>query len=142
MKDLVEKLEQATEGSRELDVAVFLSTTETRLWKPDDTKLQQRFVGHDFLCWENEEQLCDRIPHFTTSLDAALTLVPGRVGKIETTVYRLVAEKTIVNLFDTQLDFKEGQVLLNVACGAGRSKNPALALCIAALKARTKCHYS
>ena len=62
MDNLIAELERATEGSRELDAKIF------------------RAIGHcpkDFSPWPFVEgsHWDEEIPHFSTSLDAALTLV-------------------------------------------------------------------
>lgn len=56
MDDLLDKLRAATEGSRELDSQIYLYLGLTT--RPEQWKIH---VG---------------LPHYTTSLDAALTLVP------------------------------------------------------------------
>jgi hypothetical protein len=119
MKDLIAKLEAATEGGWELDFAI-----------------QQKLEG-----WENlgggwrkwtatgkEEQYnCGmRPPHYTTSLDAALTLVlQGCVWEISKT--DSAAHPRV--FYSARVEDDEYSVVTNAA-------TPALALCIASLKAR------
>jgi hypothetical protein len=99
MKDLIARLEAATEGSRELDEAVsefvFMETRITPFRRP-----------------------------YTTSLDAALTLV--REGD----------EWSVTNLYG----FAQAEVGLNDSDGSHtcrrKDDNVVLALCIACLKAR------
>ena len=104
MSDLIAKLEAASEGSRELDTLV----CEVKGACPDGV----RFCPG----------LC---PSYTTSLDAALTLVP------EGYRYRFWAHHTGVSGASV---FPHGGGTLSRAHDA---PTPALALCIAALKART-----
>lgn len=97
--ELVAKLEAATEGSRELDYAVEMSRYDPETMYALNLKLS------------------GDLPHYTTSLDAALTLVPeGYCWSIG------FAGRTIANVWKTPTPSKGG--------------TPALALCIAALKAR------
>lgn len=95
--DLIERLERATAGNRELD------------------KLIAEFVGHTF-----------GVPEYTTSIDAALTLVDGfwAVGKQEFEPFARILVPNEHGDFIGQRNIE--------ATGA----TPALALCIAALRAR------
>ena len=89
MDDLIARLEAAKEGSRELDIAIFRAITD----KP-------------------------RIrPPFSTSLDAALTLVPER------------CPWAVESAGVVELGTVNGPV-------EGFAATPALALCIACLRAR------
>ena len=109
MKDLIHELKQATEGSRELDwnIHKFLNIVT------DMGEYRTTMVG----VW---------LPHYTTSLDAALTLVPeGWEWELEWE-HSTVAETEIARC-------KMGDPLLFIDPEAA---TPALALCIAALKAR------
>lgn len=109
MKDLIERLETATEGSRELDFAVAIAA------HPNKDHWEGCRVRGGF---EHGQ------PHYTTSLDAALTLVGNNWWKVECgggpAFFAYVAAWT------TPTD--------EAICGWGESA--ALALCIAALKAR------
>ena len=89
---LVAELEKATEGSREFDAAIYI-------------KLQAPL---------------GLIPHYTTSLDAALTLVPEGMAW---TILSGALHAACVG------DASTGNPVTKAA-------TPALALCIAALKAR------
>jgi hypothetical protein len=96
MLDLIAKLESATEGSRELDREVNLAATG-------------KFLHH-------------LAPRYTTSIDAALTLVPGYHYWIVGVQYAAVWQED-GRLADAEKIVTHGR--------------PALALCIAALKARS-----
>jgi hypothetical protein len=61
---IIEKLMTAEEGGRDLDVAVARSVYP-------DRKIRHNF---DWFYWGVEQQ--ETVPHYTTSLDAAVTLVP------------------------------------------------------------------
>ena len=116
MKALIEKLEAAAEGSRELDGDIADAIGYT---KPRD-------VGFGFVGGPTRAAA----PHYTTSIDAALTLVPAgwRVD-----IFAWDSMEAECYLRD-----RDGQ---HPACKWAECKwnlrIPALALCIAALKART-----
>ena len=108
MDKLIAELEAAPEGSRKLDKAIYvalgLPITNHRNLDPQMIEIHLESVA----------------PHYTTSLDAALALIPeGSYVKI--TIGR--DKKTWV-----WVECAENEA---VAYG-----NPALALCIAALRAR------
>ncbi len=95
LKSLIDELEQAKEGSRELDRKVYWRLDLPRIGNMEAT-----------------------IPRYTTSLDAALTLVPEDIWwqlRHEHGVYSVEVGRTI---------------------GTQQKSYPALALCIAALKVR------
>jgi len=108
MTDLIARLEAAAEGSRELDVEI----QRHRTGHPDDHWYELNGK------WARNE--CP--PRYTTSLDAALTLVP------EGWFVRKLAE------------YEDGWTCTLIK--GARNENgasaatPALALCIAALRAR------
>ena len=133
MKDLIAKLEAAPEGSRELDVEIAVA------------------VGHvDPTCTYDKERDCVEWlePHemglsepmgallhdYTFSIDAALTLVPEGWN-----VWLLgVAQQISNGVFSHEpKPFAEVMNAKEVVLGAHAS-TPALALCIAALKALDK----
>ena len=129
LAELIARLEVATAGSRELDIAVyeaigwrrkqFSKTAPTWLCPPDDGK---RIAIEPF----------NLLPCVTTSIDAALTLVP------EGWYLTCLAEVGCGHFYDwaaTICDHLEGRV----EDGDWRSapgQTPALALCIATVKAR------
>lgn len=131
MKSLIAKLEQASEGSRELDAAIWetqgyvrkksktwhIPTTPEKIyvdtWRTPSGKEIAPF-------YEDEGVTPDDIPpHFTTSLDAALTLVPeGWAWRIQNNGLTALCAP------DNDLgDYSKGAT-------------PALSCCIASLKAR------
>lgn len=106
MQDLIERLEKAKEGSRELDVEIAIRFHP----KGDIIRL-----FHEQGLFKQSDS---RIPHYTTSIDAALTLVkPDWIWNIQSDGFCFI---------DTGEEIIEGH----------RDTTAALALCIAALKAR------
>lgn len=103
---LIERLENASEGSRELDAEIANS--------------YGGLSGMGYEIWEAVEA---HAPHYTTSLDAALTLVPeGCYVRIET---------------GPAHDFHSAEIEADDDdYDALNAPSPALALCIASLKAR------
>lgn len=99
MESLIKKLEAATEGSRELDGDIHY---------------------HDRKPYPKGGWNTDGLPHYTTSIDAALRLVPeGFIWDVAST-----GQAWVMGGLDNE------QHLVTSA------PTPALALCIAALKAR------
>jgi len=66
---LIERIEAATEGSRELDVAVILAL------HPEAGPYQPHCQGDEPIFW-NAPYRKMRCPEISTSIDAALTLLP------------------------------------------------------------------
>ena len=127
MNDLIKDLEQATGPSRELDdrIGTAIGLYIERL--SDGTLLYQR----------KDHKMWPEVPHYTASLDAALTLVPeGWEWQISTRAPDPHSGRTYLHNGELQM------------IGAGITRNPAyrgventaytpaLALCIAALRAR------
>lgn len=125
MTDLIERLE-ASEGSRELDFAVHELCTGELIVKPD---LPPGYTK----IWH----VSDAVPHYTTSLDAALTLVPeGWLFE------KMVSSTKSHEGYGTLMEITGWSAwLMPKARERGRRigenrQSRALALCIAALKAR------
>lgn len=105
MDDLIARLEKATEGSMELDDAIHLS-------------LGEKLSDDDSIVF---------VPFYTTSLDAALSLVPEGHSK---DMAECPENGAVVRVYF-------GPIRENSAGEpTGRANTLALALCIAALKAR------
>ncbi len=119
MDALIAALEAATEGSRELDDAVFLATHPDQGTTSEDGEYwYAAHLDEDGGPWM-------LLPFYTTSLDAALTLVPEGWGwTIEWDSITAVRPPD-----------SEGDDDLAI-WGLTPNGTPALALCIAALKAR------
>jgi len=112
MGELIRDLEAATEGGRELDHEILWATTGKR-----DVDIP-------------EGRLTDnRVPlHYTTSLDAALTLVPEGV--------RAELIQSLEGGWWDAAVYEFGEDDNPIAETERGALTPALALCIAALKAR------
>lgn len=122
MNDLIKRLEEATEGSRLLDLEIARlaypdgGIGDAVMAEPDDQKsgspLLRQSNGHEFYLY---------IPAFTTSLDAALTLVPERWwAEIHTIGHATLDSRDVEDL---RVE--------------GEHYTAPMALCIAALKARS-----
>ena len=117
MKELIERLERATGPDRELDVAIVYALY------PDIGPYQGQCIGDEPIFWHDPYRKRPA-PSFTSSIDAALTLVPEGHGWV--------------------LDYMDpgepdGAMVGAHACDGATfdtPRPPALALCIAALKAR------
>ena len=121
----IERLEAATEGSRELDAEIAVQIWPALAgFQPDS----ERGPGH----WITPQDGPTYAEDYTTSIDAALTLVP------EGWYLTCLAEVGCGHFYDwaaTICDHLEGRV----EDGDWRSapgQTPALALCIATVKAR------
>lgn len=112
MNDLITRLEQATEGSQELDAAICRKVG-----------IAVRMVGvRNHLPVDNRDV---PIPNYTTSIDAALTLVPEGCS--------------VELIIDNESGISYAFITPSLAIKGGSREfgcTPALALCIAALKAR------
>ena len=118
--ELIRRLEEATEGSRPLDGEIGNALAKPRCnvdggsdWYIDG-KLARRYGGN----W----------PHYTTSIDAALTLVPEAMGWS-------IGGSTDAEgpMFGASVDVPRDLPALSSCC-----PTPAIALTIAALKARAR----
>ena len=127
MNELIKELEEATEGNRELDIDVALTI------KPDH-RVHSRHPNVTLV----PKKLVDRarrgyywsVPHYTTSLDAALILVPEDWGLDLTLLITARKKEPSIHMF------KYGAGLDDEKNIFVEASTPALALCIAALKAR------
>jgi len=134
--EIISKLEAAKEGSAELDCQIFVAIGGTPL--PDGTLQGWEWTGtvlrrpnkkdsvftHD---WDEWEPRYAPIPYYTTSLDAALTLVP-KEPKNEPS-----------GIWDWQVESTNGGLTISARVGNYDmcfADTAPLALCIAALKAR------
>jgi hypothetical protein len=112
---LIEQLEKVSEGFSLLDKAI--ATACNVPWSPDE---DGNFGGYGIL---------PRRCHFTRSLDAALTLVPeGYSGNVFFGVGPLQIANVNCHVAGPGVDISEDHV--------GIAATPALALCVAALRAR------
>lgn len=127
--DLIARLESAKEGSRELDLDVAEQAGSDGLECPPDSipALRKFQAEEDRLPYDDISM--EWLPYYTTSIDAALTLVPegyaGLTMRTNTTKPRVVIHCLPHSNKTNQ--YGEGNTL-------------ALALCIASLKAREESH--
>lgn len=114
--ELIARLEAATEGCRELDADIgrvlgyWVSENAARL-----------ATGWDWIAGVGDQGGKWELPHYTTSLDAALTLMP------EGWIWDVASTGCVWTMPSDNLD---EQIVV------GGVDNPIIALCIAALKAR------
>ena len=118
---LIARLEAATEGSRELDFAIdsLINHREQAPRKPPGDNEPPPGFGDDEL-----SRLMDPRPNYTTSLDAALTLVP------EGWKYEVSEDEAWVSKLDGRFLVSSDTEFI------GRGNSGPLSLCIAALRAR------
>lgn len=123
--DLIQKIKGATGPDRELDAAIAVAITPTRSTDDDLIYAKARDPGNDathpghYFLQSRSGASCQTAPHYTSSIDSALTLVP---------------EGSSVHLH-----ILHGSAQAEVGIGnVGIDSPPALALCIAALQARQK----
>jgi len=125
VKDLIAKLEAATAGSRELDEELWVHLQ-------DDPTEYVRFIRKDtgqFHRWQHEETgVFVNAPKYTTSLDAALTLVPEGYSWHLSTTSRDVFDAWCMPWMDVDNPKLDKPWVPHFT--------PALAICITALKAR------
>lgn len=150
MQELIERLEKATGADRELDIAIFEAAVavpnvgqmigvEPRQWDPKYTPL---LVPHPK--WGFSPAVPADAERYTSSIDAALTLVPEGLSASVTKhsdgtgaaeIWRYAVEKfayripglTSDNLRARNGTFDHQRVV---------AKTPAIAICIASLRAR------
>lgn len=118
VSDLLAKLEAAVEGSRELDEAVWRKFGGSVI-------LVEEAGGHQYRRWMDSDNArwAEKLTTFTDSIDCALQLVPGALDwDLKTANHR---KGYVALIFGPKLTFRSD------------ARTPALALCAAALKART-----
>lgn len=129
MKDLIAELERAEVGSRELDAKIAVATFDE--FSPSGDLVYAKLPNRYDHCtagtyWRKSRSGASlyTAPHYTTSLDAALTLMPEGWGG----VLGLGCSGRTWLWKSNHTSSKEGAM-------APTGKLPALNLCIAALKA-------
>lgn len=119
INDLIAELEASTDGSRELDNAVFLAThPDQGTTSEEDEYWYAAHLDEDGGPWT-------LLPFYTTSLDAALTLVPDGWGWT-------INHDAIAAVYAPKIEGDDDLA----DWGSAPNGTPALALCIASLKAR------
>lgn len=124
MKDLIERLEKATCPDRKLEHDIANAVLDLE-WRPYSERRRVRKLwgykrGTDHVLFYSEAS----VPEYTASLDAALTLVPKEFYEAALFIGQ--------NSTGVELSLVKGD---GGACVGGH-RAPAVALCIAALKAR------
>lgn len=132
---LIERLEAAGEGSRELDREIASECGWTNL---DVPTFWVKSVC-DAAGFPPGTAQATPLPHYTTSLDAALALaerVGWRLYKLDASI--ISRSSVMLQSVDDRprVDPDSGATLMGKDFAVGSSKTPALALCIAILKAR------
>ena len=122
MQELIARLEAAEAGSRELDAAVWAASNGYELFEHDGAGWRYRMKPDDIMRHERTGY----ISSYTTSLDAALALAERVVGDRE----------WMVEVKDRPLG-RVHRACLGIV-GPVYASTPALALCIAILKAKAQ----
>lgn len=146
MKELIKRLERAAAGSRELDWAIrdHLGLVEIPI---------EVVFGRNDGCWVRRvgEQIIDigsfmdsgatssdaYLPRYTTSIDAALTLVPNDGNHVWTLYNDFPCDVFWAVVTSDGKDDEPDPEYIQYR--SGDCASPALALCIAAMKARASC---
>lgn len=128
LDDLIALLEKAEAPSRELDQAIHLLVLPDDLASKiirGDMKVHEWSLGMGGICWRSDSGSSGGtwpVRHYSSSIDAALTLAPEGVNDWDLRCRNSVAFKA--TLYRPSREYE------------GRSPVLAIALCIAALKAR------
>lgn len=131
LTNIIAALESAEEGSRELDARIAEATGHKIqiIRVPVGHPVFKEGGGLEFMFDPDAGERIG-IPHYTTSLDCALKLVPeGFVPGFDKTLYTETGWIGRVWKFNPDI---HGQGFIEEAIG----RSPALALCIAALRAK------
>lgn len=125
--DLVSKLEAATDASRELDADIWLRCTQ------DGSEFTQMYRRNPALVIAGD-RMAEGLPNFTSSVDAALILVPANKWWVIGRGRLQIAEKLYGAFVYAEEQFDgAGDPILE---GFGESAaTAAAAMCIAALRA-------
>lgn len=134
MQDLIARLEAATEGSRELDAEIALANG----WEYVDPLTATDPLGPPWKHAALGYRLLEP-PQFSTSLDAALTLVPeGWTWNVSDRAPKPHAGRAYINNRELQIAGIGGLARNPKYRGEEATAfSPALALCIACLHARS-----
>jgi len=125
MKELIERLGKATGPDRTLEFYIAFAVR----WRPDGESARsfaEHEAKHDYAtAWIAHAPFRSRwnIPHYTASIDAALTLVPeGWMWDVASSGCAWI--------------MRDGDSVCDSQIVIGGIESPAIAICIAALKAR------
>lgn len=148
MKDLIERLEKATGPDRELDCYIWAVVNGKG--EPVSSVGPPTYEQRRFFCNPNPEidwigyDLLNVAEHYTSSLDAALTLVPEGIRVVnlcasDPSLKYTGQARVLLVPFNTKDDWWTLSRNGNVEEGEHKT-SPAIALCIAALKVRGTPH--
>lgn len=132
LDDLIALLEKAEAPSRELDQAIHLLVLPDDLASKiirGDMKVHEWSLGAGGICWRSDSGSSGGtwpVRHYSSSIDAALTLVPEGAN-----CFGFDCESG-----ETRAYFSRNRVASGHWYCSADHKSPAIALCIAALKAR------
>lgn len=143
MRDLIERLEKATDGSMDLSRQVARArgwinvgnSKKGEWYRPEDTR-----DGKPVLDGLHGTDFFREPPDFTTSLDAALTLVPEGYAIEDMMIWP--ASPASVTVLETKMGrdgrYWRGHTRFETVVGRwdATAKTAPLALCVAALRAR------
>lgn len=126
--DLIERLEKAEGPDRESDAAIYQAVfgeepvmVMAASYGPNEKIQPVGVAGGQY------------VRRFTASIDAALTLVPKGYGF---SIYAATADFSAASIYDPPAIDERGHRITN-GRGAGGNRTPAIALCIASLRARS-----
>lgn len=136
--DLIALLEKAEAPSRELDQAIHLLVLPDDLASKiirGDMKVHEWSLGMGGICWRSDSGSSGGtwpVRHYSSSIDAALTLVPdGFYGRLW-----FGPRPPHMNDVPVAIWSSDTQKMASFFGPNGDHQSPAIALCIAALKAR------
>ena len=129
MDDLITRLEEAAEGSRELDAAIWYAVHEPDVDYPGIRTEQTEQGPREVLTCELGSKWADDVGRYTTSIDEAIAL----------------ARRVLPGLYMWNVEFDDEPTGTPASArvyaktdGRGAAPTPALALCIAILRANHK----
>jgi len=136
LSELIERIEAASEGSRELDALIHFSVDGKWIgrlptWPPSKVYRPAMETGLYMVVEGDGYFYGDSVPHYTASIDAAMTLAPQGDDHWPQIIYT----STNPNNAHRQMDRAEIWVKGRSKANRGHARTPALALCAAALKA-------
>ena len=140
LKALVERIEGASEGLRELDRDIMLAAVPCdrapfRYWAPVNENTGHGVIDIERVYYAPHCAQAVAVPHFTTSLDAAMQLVPEGCGWIAAWGQIRAEEQMGGARITRNARFIGHHANYDVIAEADAA-TPALALCAASLRAR------
>ena len=128
LKNLICEIDAAEEGSSDLDCKIWRT-----LGSPLGRVIRSVRPDMHYICTEGDEV----VPPYTTSLDAGLTLMPEEWSwRLHFQPWVAATKSQFSELYHVSATPWDGENLLSGRTVNGAAINPALAICIAALRAR------